>query len=398
MLDLLRGLRVLDLTTVVLGPYATQMLGDLGAEVIKVEPPTGDVFRAVRPGRSDSMGAGFLGCNRNKKSVALDLRDPAGRDAFLRLVETVDVVVHNMRPKSTQKLGIDFEACRARNPGIIYCYSSGFGQEGAYADEPAYDDTIQAAAGLAHLNADAEGTPRFLRTIIADKVGGLHLAIAVLGAVFARERDGAARCIEAPMFESLVSFLMVEQLAGMSFDPPLGGTGYERLTSPYRKPFATRDGFVSILPYTANHWARFLELVGHDELARDPRVTDSVERSRNIDMLYGIIEAQAPNRTTDQWIAALKERDVPCARVNRLDDLFDNEHLKQVGMFNYVDHPTEGRVRTVRTPFRDGTGQEKGDRPAPSLGADTRAILGEAGFGEADIAALMASGAAGVGR
>ncbi|HWW59065.1 MAG TPA: CoA transferase [Sphingopyxis sp.] len=395
MLDLLRGLRVLDLTTVVLGPYATQMLGDLGAEVLKVEPPAGDVFRAVRPGRSDDMGAGFLGCNRNKKSIALDLRDPAGREAFLRLVETVDVVVHNMRPKSAQKLGVDFEACRARNPAVVYCYASGFGQQGPYADEPAYDDTIQAVSGLAHLNADSEGAPRFLRTIIADKVGGLHLAVAVLAAVAARQRDGAARCIEAPMFESLVSFLMVEQLAGMSFDPPLGGTGYERLNSPYRKPFATRDGFISILPYTAAHWARFLELVGYGELAHDPRVTDSVERSRNIDMLYEIIEAQAPKRTTDEWMELLRTRDVPCARVNRLGDLFGNEHLKEVGMFNHIDHPTEGRTLSVRTPFRDIESAGSADRAAPSLGADTRSILGEAGFDDAEIARLIASGAAG---
>lgn len=395
MLDLLRGLRVLDLTTVVLGPYATQMLGDLGAEVLKVEPPAGDVFRAVRPGRSDHMGAGFLGCNRNKKSIILDLRDPAGRDAFLRLVETVDVVVHNMRPKSAQKLGVDFDACRARNPAIVYCYASGFGQQGPYADEPAYDDTIQAVSGLAHLNADGEGAPRFLRTIIADKVGGLHLVIAVLAAVAARQRDGKARCIEAPMFESLVSFLMVEQLAGMSFDPPLGGTGYERLNSPYRKPFATRDGFISILPYTAAHWARFLELVGHGALAQDPRVTDSVERSRNIDMLYEIIEAQAPKHTTDEWMALLRTRDVPCARVNRLGDLFDNEHLKEVGMFDYIEHPTEGRTLSVRTPFRDIERAGGTDRGAPALGADTRSILGEAGFDEAEIARLIGSGAAG---
>lgn len=394
MLDLLRGVRILDLTTVVLGPYATQMLGDLGAEVIKVEPVGGDVFRAVRPGRSERMGAGFLGCNRNKRSIAIDLRNEEGREALMRLIETVDVVVHNMRPKSARKLGVDYDACKARNPKILYCYASGFGQQGPFADEPAYDDTIQAVSGMAHLNANPAGEPRFLRTIIADKVGGLHLVIAVLGALASHQHAaGEAVCIEAPMFESLVSFLMVEQLGGRSFAPPLGGTGYERLNSPYRKPFATKDSFVSIIPYTAAHWTRFLELIGQDELAKDARVTDSVERSRNIDMLYGIIEAAAPSRTTDEWMTVLRERDVPCARVNDLEDLFDNEHLREVGMFQHVDHPTEGEVVSVRSPFRIEGEAAGSDRPAPALGADTRAILHEAGFDDPAIDAMMATGA-----
>ncbi len=391
MLKLLCGVRVLDMTTVVLGPYATQMLGDLGAEVIKVEPPSGDVFRAVRPGRSEGMGAGFLGCNRNKRSIAIDLRDADGREAMMRLVETVDVVVHNMRPKSAQKLGVDFEACRARNPGILYCYASGFGQQGPFADEPAYDDTIQAVSGMAYLNANAAGEPRFLRTIIADKVGGLHLVIAVLAGLAAR-REGEAKCIEAPMFESLVSFLMVEQLGGRSFEPPLSGTGYERLNSSYRKPFATEDGYVSIIPYTTAHWIRFLELIGRDDLAHDPRVTNPVERSRNIDMLYGIIEGAAPERGTDEWIALLRERDVPCARVNQLDDLFSDEHLAQVAMFQQVAHPTEGDILSVRSPFRLEGAEQAADRPAPRLGDDTRQILRDAGFPDAEIEALIAAG------
>lgn len=389
MLDLLRGLRILDLTTVVLGPYATQMLGDLGAEIIKVEPPGGDVFRAVRPGRSENLGAGFLGCNRNKQSITLDLGTAQGQEAFKRLVGTVDVVVHNMRPRSAEKLGVDFEACRARNPSIVYCYASGFGQEGPFANEPAYDDTIQAISGLAYLNAGADGVPRFLRTILADKVGGLHLVIAVLAAVAAQRRTGEAVCIEAPMFESLVSFLMVEQLGGMSFDPPLGGTGYERLASPNRKPFETRDGYISILPYTAAHWVRFLQLVGRTDLTEDPRVLNSVDRSRNIDMLYGVIEAAAPLHTTDAWLSLLRERDIPCARVNRLDDLFENEHLRAVGMFRQVDHPTEGPVMTVRSPFRAVGATEVADRPAPVPGGDGRQILQSAGFDETEIDALL---------
>ena len=396
MLELLRGVRVLDLTTVVLGPYATQIIGDFGADVIKVEPPAGDVFRSVRPGRSGRMGAGFLGCNRNKRSIVIDLRKAEGVEALMKLVETVDVVVHNMRPKSAAKLGFDFEACKARNPRIIYCYASGFGQDGPYADEPAYDDTIQAVSGVAWLNANADGEPRFMRTIIADKVGGLHLAMAVLAALGARGRAGAsdeAICIEAPMFESLVSFLMVEQLGGMSFDPPLGSTGYERLNSPYRKPFATRDGYISIIPYTSAHWGRFLHLVGEDDLATDPIVTDPVQRSRNIGQLYAVIERCAPQRTTDEWIAVLRECDVPCSRVNQLADLFENEHLREVGMFEVTGHPTEGDVMTVRSPFRQVGTEPAPDRLAPVRGSDTRTLLEEAGLDGTAIDALILAGA-----
>lgn len=392
MFDLLNGIRVVDLTTVVLGPYATQMLGDLGADVIKVEPLGGDVFRYVRPGHSNDMGAGFLNCNRNKRSITLDLRHPDGRKILHDLVRQADVIVHNMRPKSADKLGIGFEELRAVKSDIIYCYAAGFGQGGDYADEPAYDDIIQAVSGLAYLNANAAGEPRFLPTIIADKVGGLHLALAVLAGLASRNRDGKALCIEAPMFESMVSFLMVEQLAGRSFDPPLGGIGYDRLLSPYRKPFATSDGFISILPYNGAHWVRFLGLIGRDDLADDDRVTDPVKRSRNIDMLYAIIEQATPERTTAEWVTLLKQQDIPCAYVNRVEDLLDNAHLQQVRMFRTIDHPSEGRLVSVRTPFSVDGACESEDHHAARLGADSAAILRDIGFGEDEIRALIETG------
>lgn len=394
MLTLLRGVRVVDLTTVVLGPYATRLLGDLGADVIKVEPPAGDVFRAVRPGRSKAMGAGFINANRNKQSIALDLRDPEALAALHAIVRQADVVVHNMRPKSANRLGIGFEQLREVNPSLIYCFASGFGQEGPLADEPAYDDTIQAVSGLAWLNQNAAGEPRFLSTIIADKVGGLHLAISVLAALAARNRDGRAVCIETPMFESLVSFLMLEQLAGRSFDPPLGGIGYDRLLSPYRKPFRTADGFVSIIPYNAAQWTGFLRLIGREDLAGDPRVIDDVERSRNIDMLYALIEEATPARPTAEWIDLLRQRDIPCAQVNRLDELFDHPHLEAVAMFRREDHPTEGPLMAVRAPFRMVGETEMSDRPAPGLGQDSRDVLRHAGLGEAAIEALFERGVA----
>lgn len=393
MLDLLSGIRILDLTTVVLGPYATQMLGDLGAEVTKVEPLAGDVFRAARPGRSDAMGAHFVNLNRNKASLAIDLRHPEGLAALLKLVERADVLVHNMRPASAERLGIGFEAARAANPRIVYCFSSGFGEGGRDADEPAYDDIIQARSGLAYVNADADGEPRFLRTIAADKVSGLHLALAMTSGLIARARTGAAVKIEVPMYEAMVSFLMVEQLAGYSFVPPIGGMGYHRLFSPHRKPYRTADGFIAVMPYNGAHWAAFFRLIGQEAMANDPRVTDPVQRSHKVDELYAMIEAAMPARTTEEWIGALAALDIPCGRVNRLDELIDDGHLADVGLFQPVDHPTEGKMLNVRTPFRSGEG--RADRPAPGLGADSRAILREAGYEQAAIDALIGRGIVG---
>ncbi len=393
MLSLLTGVRVLDFTTVVLGPYAGQMLGDLGADVIKIEPLAGDVFRAVRPGHHAEMGAGYLNLNRNKRSLAIDMRRPEGRTVIDRLVASADVVIHNMRAASADRLGIGFERLKGINPRIAYCFTAGFGVGGRDEDLPAYDDTIQARSGVAAINALATGEPRYLSTIVADKVGGLHLTVGALAALAARDRTGEATCVEAPMFESMVSFLMAEQLAGRTFVPPLGKTGYDRLLSPYRKPHRTADGFIGILPYNTQQWTRFLTLIGRDDLAADPRVTDPVERSRNIDMLYATIEAALPARTSNEWLALLGERDIPCAPVNSLEDVLDDPHLADVGMFVEMDHPTEGRVVNVRSPFRSG--EVADDIPAPQLGGDTRTLLTELGYGAEDIEVLVSTGVVG---
>jgi len=390
MLGLLKGVRVIDFTTVVLGPYATQTLGDLGAEVIKVESLSGDGFRAVRPGHHGEMGAGFLNLNRNKRSIAEDLRRPEGLALIDRLVATADLVVHNMRASSAERLGIGFTRLKGVNPTLAYCFTAGFGEGGRDSDEPAYDDTIQARSGLARLNATSGGDPRFVSTIVADKIGGLHLAIGALAALSARDRTGEAVCVEAPMFESMVSFLLVEQLAGRSFVPALGPTGYDRLLSPYRKPFATRDGFVAILPYTGAQWTRFLTLIDRPDLAEDPRVSDPVQRSQNIDMLYALIERAMPARSTDEWLALLSEQDIPCAPVNRVDDLLEDGHLCDVGMIRQVQHPSEGSLLSVRSPFRDGT--DAPDQPAPRRGLDTWMLMREAGYLDAEIDALIANG------
>lgn len=390
MLPLLQGTRVLDFTTIVLGPYATQTLGDLGADVIKIEPLHGDLFRTVRPGRSRGMGAGFMNFNRNKRSLALDLKHPASRDVVARLVQGADVVVHNMRPKSAAQLGIGYAELSTIKPELVYAFAAGYDQGGPSAGEPAYDDIIQAASGVAALNANAQGEPRYLRTILCDKVGGLHLAIAVAAGIAHRHRTGAGCCIEAPMFESTVSFLMTEQLGGESFVPALGATGYDRLSSPNRKPFRTLDGFLAILPYTTPHWTAFFELIGRPEQAHSPVLQDPVVRSQNVDALYQVIAEVAPQRSSEEWLAQLRQRDIPCARVNGIDDLLHEPHLAATGFFREFDHPTEGRLRDARSPFRCHGLPEGADLPAPRAGSHSRELLATLGFDAAHIDRLIA--------
>jgi len=392
-LNLLAGIKILDLTTVVLGPYATLLLGDLGADVIKIETLEGDAFRSVRPGRSAEMGAGFLNLNRNKRSLAINLRDPEARQAFEQLVASADVLTHNMRTASAERLGIGFSRLREVNPRLVYCSTPGFGSDGPDADQPAYDDTIQARSGLAFLNASASGEPRFLPTIAADKVGGLHLAIAVLAGLAARDRQQRAVSIEVPMFESLVSFVLIEQLAGRSFDPPIGGMSYDRLTSPHRKPHRTGDGYISILPYSTEHWRAFFRLIGRPDMCDDPRVVDPVVRSQNVSALYAMVSEAMPRNSTAEWLALLVEHDIPCAPVSRLEDLLTDDHLQSVGMFRNAMHPSEGNLVSVRSPFQTKGDRAVPDKPAPRIGADSRSVLSEAGLDDAVIERLVRAGA-----
>jgi crotonobetainyl-CoA:carnitine CoA-transferase CaiB-like acyl-CoA transferase len=397
MYEVLKDIRIVDLTTTYLGPYATQFLGDMGADIIKVEPLDGDVGRSPRPSRAPDMGAGFLNTNRNKRSIAVDLRKPEGRDVVLKLIERADAMVHNMRPKAATKLGLSYEDAKRVNSGIVYCYSPGFGQDGPYADEPAYDDIIQAMSGLAELNADATGAPRFLPSIIADKVVGLHLAFALAAGLVRRLKTGEGCAIEAPMFESMVAFLLVEHLAGHTFVPPLGPTGYERMLAKNRRPYKTRDGYVAIMPYTTQQWMRFMECVGRADLLEQEWVKDPVKRSANVDALYQVIADAAPQRSTAQWLALMNERDIPCGPVNGFDDLFDEAHLSAVGLFGSVDHPSEGALRTIRSPFRVSGLERQADKPAPRVGGESESILEEFGFSEVEIRGLFARRVVGAG-
>lgn len=374
MLDLLKGVRVIDLTSVVLGPYATQLIADLGADVVKVEPDGGDIFRGPRPGREGGDGAGFLNLNRNKRSIQLNIKDPDDKAILRDLTANADVFVHNIRAKSAEKLGIDFETVTGWNPEIVYAWARGYG-DGPYADEPAYDDCIQAASGFAWLNENENGEPKFAKTVLCDKVAGLHLALGIAAALASRARNGGPCQIEVPMFEAMASFLLPEHLSGQTFVPPLPDRGYARLEAPGRKPYRTQDGYLTIMPYNARHWRAFLELVGEDELAKAAWLSRPDERSNRISELYQTVEDHAGLKTTQQWLSLLREKDIPCAPVNRIEDLPTEPHLIANGFFKHYDHPAEGRLQYVGSPFSSRTANRLDDTPPPVLDGDRKSVL-----------------------
>ncbi len=349
----LAGIRVIDMTSVAMGPYATQILGDMGAEVIKVEPPAGDVFRHAEPARHAAMGASFLNLNRNKQFVVLDVKQPDDLAALKALISTADVFVSNVRPQSLRKLGLDYASLRADHPRLIYCGAYGYSEEGPYAGAPAFDDIIQARSGMAQFQgANSNDGPQYVNTILADKVAGLTVAYAIPMALYERERSGQGQAIEVPMFETLVSFLATEQLAGQTFIPPLGPAGYPRVMSAHRKPYRTRDGHIALLPYTSAQWLRFFDVSGHAELAHDRRYATPAARSANIDALYATLAEIVAQRTTAEWLDLLRDADIPHSEVPDFDSLADDPHLRATGMMFEYDHPSEGRLRGVGIPTR----------------------------------------------
>lgn len=391
MFKILNGVRILDLTTVVLGPFSTQILGDFGAEVVKIENLDGDMMRAVRPGKSDEMGAGFINCNRNKDCVAINLKADRGKEIFYRLVEKADAVVHNMRNKTAINLGIGYQDLKALKADIVYCGAQGFGERGPNSDVPAYDDIIQAASGLSYLNSDEQGQPRYLPTIVADKVSGLQLALAVMGGLINKIRTGEGCYIESPMFEGLVAFLMAEQLAGHSYIPSTGNTGYDRLTAPYRRPYPTKDGYMAILPYSTKNWVDFFNMVERPEWANWEIVKDPIKRSENINTLYEKLFEIAPEKTTEEWVELLRHANIPHTKVNRLDDLIENDHLNEVGLFESYEHPSEGTMRQVRSHYTMQGIEQLKDNPAQQIGQSTEKILLEIGYSSAEISDLASS-------
>ena len=390
----LAGVRVIDMTTVVMGPFATQILADLGADVIKVEAPEGDVLRHIAPMRHPGMGHIFLHHNRNKRSIVLDLKQAAGRAALLRLANTADVLIYNVRPQAMQRLKLAYEDVCAVNPRIIYVGAYGYGQGGRYAAQPAYDDLIQGMVALPSILADAGADrPRFVPTAIADRITGLAAVNAVSSALYFRERSGRGQAVEVPMFETLAQLVLGDHMGGRTFDPPEGPAGYGRMLAPHRAPYATKDGYVCVLIYNDKHWRKFFSLIGREEMFdADARFSNHEARSRNIAAAYAFVAEQIRTRTSAEWLQLLREADIPVTPLNSLDDLIDDPHLADAGFFTITEHPTEGRLRAM-APTGKWSASAPGElRPAPRLGEHSAEILREAGYAEDDIRAMSTSG------
>ena len=391
----LDGVRVLDLTSVVMGPYATQILADFGADVVKVEPPEGDVMRYNAPLRSKGMGHIFLHANRNKRSVVLDLKQPAARAACLALAKTADVLVYNIRPQAMARLGLSYEDVRAVNPRLIYVGGFGYSQRGPYAAKAAYDDLVQGAAGLPWLaeRAGAE-SPRYTPVIIADRSVGLHLANAVSAALYRREKTGVGQRVDVPMFESLLQSVLGEHLAGHTYEPPVAPPGYGRMLANERRPYRTTDGYVCVLVYNDKQWQSFFRIIGRPELINHPRFATQEARSRDFQGAYAMVAEEMAKRSTADWIAALEAADIPVQKMNSLEDILADPHLDAIGYFQERQHPTEGRIRSMAVPSEWSESPPEFRRHAPRLGEHTREVLREGGLDPATIDALIRSGAA----
>ncbi|TDH60082.1 CoA transferase [Dankookia rubra] len=386
----LDGVRVIDLTVNVLGPIATQILGDMGADVVKVESPQGDPIRHVGAARNPGMGSYFLNCNRNKRGMVLDLKRPAGRAALVRLLGDADVLVHNMRPSAAQRLGLDHAALTAAHPRLVHASAAGFRQKSRWWDRPAFDDVIQGMSGIAALHAERDGEPRFVPMVIADKFCGYVLASAIGMALFRRERTGRGQEVHVPMLETMLNLNLVEHMSWGTFGEPERGLGYSRMLTPYRRPYPTQDGHICLLANTDEQWARLFAAIERPELITDPRFARLVDRSRNLHELYSLLDQSMPSRSTAEWQERLDAADVPNGPVNALKDLFTDPYLQETGFFMPMEHPSEGTMLTPAVPvaFSESPGAVR--RLAPRLGEHTEEILTAAGFSPAEIAEAQA--------
>ncbi|MEZ5674658.1 Crotonobetainyl-CoA:carnitine CoA-transferase CaiB [Thalassovita litoralis] len=390
----LAGVRILDLTTVLMGPYATQILGDFGADVIKVESPDGDVVRQIGPARHPDMGPLFMNVNRSKRDIALDLKRPEARPAILKLVEQADVLVTNIRPRAMARLGLSYEELAELNPRLIYAALVGYDQTGPYADRPAYDDLIQGGSCIAHGFVRAGGQPSYVPAAVADRIVGMAGVNAILAAVIERMRSGQGQKIEIPMFETMVSMIMGDHMGGLTFDPPLDQGGYARHLSPDRRPYQTQDGYVCALIYTDGHWQRFFDAIGRGEMfTTDDRFSSFTNRMANIDFVYSELGKIIRTKTTAEWLDIFERADVPAMPMHSYESVMQDPHLVATGFFDTIEHPSEGTLRQMAVPVSFSRTPVKPSRPAPRLGEHGAEILAEAGFSDDDIAQMQQNGA-----
>ena len=387
----LQGIRIVDASVVVMGPYASQWLADLGAEVIKVESPEGDSTRYTGPGHEDGMSALFFGVNRNKKSVVIDLKKPEGPAALHQLIATADVFMHSMRPQKLGAVGLDPEALLAKFPKLVFAGLHGFTASGPYGGKPAYDDIIQGLSGSAALMAQQSGVARYFPSIAADKTSGLVAAMAIMAALMKRHTTGVGGMVEVPMFETMVAFNLVENFYGQHFEPPLSAPGYPRVLVDWRRPYRTRDGYVCMMPYTNTHWQKFFQGVGRPELANDARFTSMAARTQHIESLYEITGQIVAEHDTAHWLALCERLEIPAARMNTLADLKTDPHLQATHFFAELDDPAMGALRFPGVPVLFD-----GERPpvnaVPRLGEHTQEVLAQAGVPADTLAAWLASG------
>ncbi len=389
----LTGLRILDLTSVVLGPLATQILGDYGAEVIKVESLEGDLMRSNGVNLSPSMSSIYLSINRNKQSLAIDLKTPAGKEVLRQLIPRVDALVHNMRVSAIDKLGFGYDEVVKLNPQIVYCAATGFDQDGPDRDRPAFDDIIQAACGLASVNSLERERPDYISTLVADKTTGMALVNAVLAAMLAKERTGQGQYVEVPMLETMVAFTLVEHMGGLTRNPATEKAGYSRVLGGGRQPSPTRDGFIAMLPYTNHHWESFFKDAGKETLGQSLGVSNRVTRNANIKGLYAALHDITATKTTAEWLAICDRLDIPATPIYAMEELPTHPQLQAVGLFEDTVHPDVGAIRYVRPPVKFSKTPAKVRHQAHRLGQDNMAILTELGYSPEHIDALRQQGA-----
>ena len=392
----LHGIKVIDMTSVLMGPFASQALGDMGADVIKVEAPEGDLVRQIGPACHEGMGPIFLNTNRNKRSVVLDLKQPAGLAALMRLLADADVLMYSVRPQAMARLGLAYEAVAAINPRIVYAGLFGFGQTGPYAARPAYDDLIQGAATLPYLIARAGGgIPRYVPTAVADRVVGVTAVGGILASLLGRQRTGRGDRIDIPMFETMAGFVLGDHLGGMTYEPALDAGGYPRQLSPERRPYKTRDGYICAMVYNDKQWRGFLQAIGREVLMHeDERFATFGDRSRNIDHVYGVLAQIFEERPTDEWERLLEAADIPYMPMHDLQSILKDPHLVATGFFTTMEHPSEGTIRNIGMPMTWTNSTPAPVRPAPRHGEHTREVLLQAGFSAEEVDALCAAGAA----